>query len=132
MQRLITIAAIVWAAPWTLLGLMIGGVGLVSGGHVKRTGRVVEFWGGWVTFYLKVFPLLSGARAVTFGHVVLARSRPDLDASRDHELVHVRQYERWGPLFVPAYVLVWIVLWAARKNPYYDHPFERQAFDEGR
>jgi len=130
MQRLLTTAAIVWAAPWTLFGLLIGGVGLAGGGHVQRTGRVVEFWGGWVSAYLKIFPLVSGARAVTFGHVVLARSRPDLDLSRSHELVHVRQYERWGPLFVPAYALIWILLWLRGRNPYQDHPFERQAFEE--
>ncbi len=123
-----TILAILWASPWTLFGLANGALGLVSGGRVRRTGRVLEFWGGWVTLYLRVFPLISGASAVTFGHTVLARDLDALEACRRHELVHVRQYERWGPLFVPAYLLCWLVLWARRKNPYLDNPFEREAF----
>ena len=130
MKTLVTILAIVWAAPWTLFGLLMGGLGLVTGGRVQRTGRVIEFWGGWVTLFLKVFPLISGASAVTFGHTVLARSKLHLEDSRRHELVHVRQYERWGPLFVPAYLLCWFFLWVFRRNPYFDNPFERQAFDE--
>lgn len=124
------IGAMVWALPWTLFGLSVGCLGLVTGGRVQRMGRVIEFWGGGVTVFLNVFPLVAGASAVTFGHTVLGRSRSHLAASRDHELVHVRQYERWGLLLVPAYLLCWIFLWLARKNPYYDNPFERQAFDE--
>ena len=27
-----------------------------------------------------------------------------LDISHDHEMVHVRQFERWGPLLGPAYL----------------------------
>ena len=130
MQRLVTLLAIVWASPWTLFGLLIGCLGLASGGRVQRVGHVLEFWGGAVTGFLRIFPLISGAAAVTFGHTVLGRSRADLEASRRHELVHVRQYARWGPFFVPAYVLCWAFLWLAGKNPYYDNPFERQAFRE--
>jgi len=124
------VLAILWAAPWTLLGLLIGAVALLSGGRVQRTGRVLEFWGGFVSTYLRVFPLISGAMAVTFGHTVLARNQRALEECRKHELVHVRQYERWGPLFVPAYLLCWLVLWLRGKNPYLDNPFERQAYDE--
>jgi hypothetical protein len=103
---------------------------LLTGGRVQRTGRVIEFWGGFSAFFLRVFPLIAGASAVTFGHAVLARTKPHLDDCRAHELVHVRQYERWGPLFVPAYLLCWLVLWLVGKNPYFDNPFERQAYAE--
>ncbi len=130
MKKPIFILAVLWTAPWTLFGLTIGGLGLITGGRVQRVGRVIEFWGGGVTAFLNIFPLIKGASAVTFGHAVLGRSRSHLDASRRHELVHVRQYERWGPLFVPAYVLVWVLLWVGGKNPYLDNPFERQAYEE--
>jgi hypothetical protein len=130
MSRLASVAAILWASPWTLFGLVIGGLGLATGGHVQRRGRVIEFWGGFASLFLRVFPLVSGAAAVTFGHTVLGRSQAHLDESREHELVHVRQYERWGPFFVPTYLFWWVVLWLARKHPYHDNPFERQAFDE--
>ena len=68
--------------------------------------------------------IIGGAAAITFGHTVLARSLADLDHSRQHELVHVRQYERWGPFFVPLYLLE--TLWAIvrRRHPYRDNRFE--------
>jgi hypothetical protein len=129
-RTLVAILAILWAGPWTLLGLGIGSLGLLAGGHVRRTGRTLEFWGGGVTWFLNLFPLIKGASAVTFGHTILGRSQSHLDAARPHELVHVRQYERWGLFFVPAYVLCWIALWLIRKDPYRGNPFERQAFHE--
>ncbi|HWL64890.1 MAG TPA: hypothetical protein VNP73_02855 [Actinomycetota bacterium] len=43
-------------------------------------------------------------RAVTFGHVVLCVDELD-EGVLAHELVHVRQYEKWGPLFIPAYLV---------------------------
>ena len=130
MRRLITTLAVLWASPWTLFGLSIGALALLTGGRVHRVGRVIEFWGGFATVFLKVFPLVAGASAVTFGHTVLGRTLEALNDCRAHELVHVRQYERWGPLFVPAYLLCWLVLWLSGKNAYFDNPFERQAFDE--
>ena len=54
-----------------------------------------------------------------------------LDISRDHEMVHVRQFERWGPLMGPAYLGCSFVLWLMHRRPYRDNPFERQAY-EGR
>src|SRR5881392_3399469 len=102
---LLTLLAIAWASPASLLGLALGACGLVSGGRVQRRGRVLEFHGGLVNWFLRRLPLLGGAAAITFGHVVLGRTADDLDWTRDHERVHVRQYERWGPFFIPAYVL---------------------------
>lgn len=130
MHRLIVALAILWASPWTLFGLLVGGLGLATGGRVRQTGRVLEFSGGFARVFLKVFPLVRGASAVTFGHTVLGRSQSLLDDCRRHEMVHVRQYERWGPLFVPAYLFCWLVLWLSGRNAYFDNPFERQAFNE--
>jgi hypothetical protein len=41
--------------------------------------------------------------------------------------VHVRQYEHWGPLFVPAYLAA--SLWALLRgrDPYYHNWFEMEA-----
>lgn len=46
------------------------------------------------------------------------------DETFEHELVHVRQYELWGPLFVPIYLIV--SLWARTRggNAYRDNRFE--------
>jgi hypothetical protein len=128
-RTLTVVAAILWASPWTLFGLANGLLAMATGGRARRVGRVLEFSGGWAGFFLKTFPLVAGASAVTFGHAVLGRSPEALDAAREHELVHVRQYERWGPLFVPAYLFCWAVLWLRGRHPYFDNPFEREAFD---
>jgi hypothetical protein len=62
------------------------------------------------------------------GHVVLGRTGHCLDSCRTHELVHVRQYERWGPLFIPAYVACSVFIWFRGGDAYRDNPFEREAF----
>ena len=69
----------------------------------------------------------GGAAAATLGHVVAGRDQRCLDACRAHEAVHVRQCERWGPLFVPAYLSA--CLWAllSGRDPYRDNVFEREA-----
>ncbi len=122
--------AILWASPWSLLGLSIGLAGLASGGGMQRRGRTLEFWGGLVSWFLRHAPLLGGAMAMTLGHAILGQSRDALAISREHEMVHVRQYERWGPLFIPAYLLCSLALRITGKDAYRDNPFERAAFEE--
>jgi hypothetical protein len=120
-----------WASPWTLFGLSIGVVGLATGGSARRTDGTLGFSGGAVTTFLRLAPFVRGASAMALGHVVLGRSEGDLDDAYEHELVHVRQYERWGPLFVPAYFVAsgWQVLHG--RHPYWDNPFEREAYELG-
>jgi hypothetical protein len=121
---------VLWASPWSLWGLAIGIGGLLTGGSVQRRGRLLEFWGGFLPFFLKYFPFVAGSPVATFGHVVLGRCPRHLAACRPHQLIHVKQYECWGPLFVPTYIACWAVLWCLGKRPYYDNPFEREAFDK--
>jgi hypothetical protein len=66
--------------------------------------------------------------ALTLGHVVLAVDAQSLAALRTHEREHVRQYERWGALFGPAYLLssLWQGLRGA--DPHRANHFERQAY----
>jgi hypothetical protein len=124
-----TIWRIAWASPWTLFGLVVGVAMLIcGGGHMRRSGRVIELSGRGPAWFLLYFPFVAGASAVTLGHVVLARSTSDMDACREHEMVHVRQYERWGLLFVPAYLLCWLVLTLRGRSGYWDNPFEREAY----
>jgi hypothetical protein len=118
--------SLLWASPWTLLGLLIGLVGLATGGRARWRGPVVEFYGGVVAWLLHRFP--GTPVAMTLGHTILGRTAAALDVAREHELVHVRQYERWGPLMVPAYLLCSLLLWLARKDAYRDNPFEREAY----
>lgn len=130
MKPILAILAVVWALPWTLFGLAIGLGSLLRGGTVRRRGRVLEFSGAGPAWFLRTFPLVGNAAAVTFGHTIVARSEAVLVQCRPHELVHVRQYERWGFFFVPAYLVCWAFLWLRGKSGYFDNPFERQAYDE--
>jgi hypothetical protein len=123
-----TIAAVCWAAPWTLFGLSLGVLAIVTGGRGKRVGRVFEFHGGALPRLLARTPFIAGAAAITFGHTVLGRTQKDLDFCRCHELVHVRQYERWGPFFIPAYLGYSLAAAVRGKHPYWDNPFEVEAY----
>ena len=119
----------VWAAPTTLLGLLFLPLVLASGGGARWVQGVLEIHGGFAAWFLRHCTLLrGGASAMTLGHVVLGRDSFLLEATRSHERIHVRQAERWGPLFVPAYLLVALALWVRGRQPYNDHPFEREAF----
>ena len=120
--------AMLWASPYTLLGLLLGMVGLCTGGRARTGGRVVEFYGGGVTWLLRQFFFGKGAMALTLGHTVLGQTGASLDITRDHEMVHVRQFERWGPLMGPAYLGCSLALLLIRRRPYRDNPFEREAF----
>jgi len=122
--------AFVWASPYTILGLSLGGFGLCTGSRVQRRGRVVEFYGGALEWLIEQFP--GGPFvAFTLGHTVIGRTVAALDLSRDHELVHVRQFELWGPFMGPAYLLCSLYLWLIGGRPYRDNPFERQAYALG-
>lgn len=47
--------AVLWASPYTLLGLVLGMVGLCTRGHARIRGCVIEFYGGGVTWLLQQF-----------------------------------------------------------------------------
>lgn len=118
--------AVIWALPWTVLGVLVGSLALATGGRARRRGPVIEFHGGLIPWLFERFP--GTPAAMTLGHTVLGRTDAALDVARGHELVHVRQYELWGPLLVPAYLLCSLMLWIMGRDAYRDNPFERQAY----
>ena len=116
---------LLWAAPNSIVGLLLSpffrrrrfvqGILLCEGAEWPRKLR-------W------------RYRAITFGHVVLAVEELD-DHTLRHEIAHVRQYERWGPLYGPAYVGSSLRAMARRGHYYRDNDFEiaaRRIADEGR
>src|SRR5258708_7809974 len=118
----------VWAFPTTLVGLLFVPFCWPNGG-VRIVDGVVEVHGRVASFFLKhLTPLRGGASAMTLGHVVLARDAELLELTRTHERVHVRQCERWGPLFIPAYLTASALVWMSGRRAYEDNPFEREAF----
>lgn len=122
------VAGYLWASPATGLGLLGASLALWRG-HVGLRQGVVEAHGPalrWALTHLSVMP--GGIAAITLGHVVLGRDAQAIDMTRAHERVHVRQYERWGIVMLPAYVLASFWAWARGAHFYFDNPFERQAF----
>ncbi len=123
-------AAYVWSAPSTLLGLGIALVALAGRGKLRLRDGVLEVQGAVPRWLLRAAPLAGGAAAMTLGHVVLGQDDACLRRTRAHERVHVRQCERWGPFFLPAYGLA--SFWALLRggHVYRDNWFERQAVKE--
>ena len=117
-----------WAAPYSLLGLVLGLVAAVFGATARLRGGAIEFGGGLLGEWLGRMPPALSFSAVTFGHVILGTDHLSLARLREHEHVHVRQYERWGPLYVPAYLLSSLVELVRGRNPYRDNYFEREAY----
>lgn len=109
--RALSWAGKLWTSPNTLLGLALGLLGLPFGARFRRGENAVAVLG---------HPLLSllGVHAITFGNAVLYRrgAHPDQTVRRydgagwqrlgDHERAHTQQYELWGPLFLPVYVVL--------------------------
>jgi hypothetical protein len=116
-----------WAGPTTLVGLVVA-FALLGRGRAVLVDGVIEAHSPLLGLALtRLTPLAGGAAAITLGHVVIGRSAHALDTTRAHERVHVRQYERWGPLFVPAYLAAALLALARGGHPYFDNPFEREA-----
>ena len=126
--ELLQLLIILWTLPNTLLGVTAGVVGICFGGKCQRVRGCLEFYDGLVGWLLRRGPLSNGIMAMTLGHSILGQTRAALDIARDHEHVHVRQYERWGPFFLPAYLGCSCALWLMRKDAYRDNPFEIEAY----
>ena len=64
---------------------------------------------------------------MTLGHVVVGRDEERLRLTRAHERAHVRQYEAWGPFFIPAYLAAALWGFLTRTGAYHGNYFERDA-----
>lgn len=124
-RKLTRPVAYAWAFPTTMVGLLAGGLTLATGGRVQRRFGTLEFHGGVATRFLAHRAVR--ASAMTLGHVVLGRDTHCLDACRDHEQAHVRQVERWGPFFLPAYLTASLIARARGRHYYLDNWFETDA-----
>ncbi|MCH7666648.1 MAG: hypothetical protein IH936_12050 [Acidobacteria bacterium] len=115
-----------WALPCTLVGLAFALCASRMGARVTRRRGVLEVQGPGVGRLVDALaPPGCRIRALTLGHVVLARDAGALEGTRGHEATHVRQYERWGPAFLPAYVIAGVVAGLRGGDSYRDSIFER-------
>lgn len=120
-------ARFLWALPGSLIGLALAAVCLAAGGRAAWRAGALE-----VSFRPRVAdcgPLARRLpfRGIVFGHVILGVTSEELAIIGAHERVHVRQYERWGPFFLPAYGLssLWQLL--RGRSPYWHNHFEVEA-----
>jgi hypothetical protein len=118
---------LIWAAPCSLLGLIAACPVLLCGGTAHRARQALEVTPGDNEALGQALARLLPFRAIALGHVIIAVGRPELERLRAHELVHVRQYERWGLVFFPAYAAsaIWQVL--NGRNAYWNNHFEIEA-----
>ena len=121
---LVKLFFILWALPNSLIGLTVGIIGLLTGGKVQVREGCLEFYGGVVEKWLEHLNVLG----MTLGHTILGQTSKGLQIVRKHEQVHVRQYERWGPFFLPFYLGWSAWLWWGGKDYYRLNPFEVEAY----
>jgi hypothetical protein len=126
-QHLLRLA---WAAPASMLGMGLAGLALCAGARAHHHRGVLEVSGGRLDGLLDGRHPLLHFDAITLGHVVLGRNPGLMAVLRAHERVHVRQYERWGVFFFPAYLGSSLWQWLRGRDPYRDNRFEREAFRE--
>jgi hypothetical protein len=129
MKTVRRIAVVLWASPYSAIGLAIGAIGLATGGGVRVRDGVVEFHGGFTRWVVRRLPTGELTLAMTLGHTVIGQTEAALDIAHAHELIHVRQFEAWGPLMGPAYLGASALVWLSGGHAYFDNPFEKEAFD---
>ena len=107
-----TVLGFMWTLPNTTIGLLLG----------TFTFQLPRFGGGALIFdraprgLTWVMPRFQRT-AMTLGYVILS-AEPVAGSLLIHEREHIRQSRRWGPLFIPAYLLLAIAY------GYNRHPFE--------
>ena len=108
---------LLWAGPYSLLGLLFAPF---FRRRSRRRGVLVCEGAAW--------PRRLGwrYRAITFGHVVLSVDELD-ERTFEHEMAHVRQYEKWGLAYGPAYGFSSLKALVRGRHFYRDNGFERAA-----
>lgn len=119
-----------WAFPVTALGLLAALLTAWTGGTLERRQGTLEVHGGFARWFLTRRGI--GASAMTLGHVILGIHPVALATNRAHELAHVRQCERWGIFFLPAYGLASLWAWLRGGHYYRDNGFEVSAERDAR
>lgn len=116
-----------WAFPNTALGVLLVPCAWFGAGGLRVVDGVIEIHGPAIAWILRWVPIDGGAAAITLGHIVAACDERVLAETRAHERVHVRQCERWGPAFIPAYLCGSLMAFLSGTGAYEGNYFERQA-----
>jgi len=126
-QGTVRVIRYLWAAPCSLMGLLLAFVAFLCGASVRKFSGTLEVAGGRFGFWISRLPFSWRFYAITLGHVIIGESHAMLLAHREHERVHVRQYERWGILFIPLYCISSLLQYCHGRDSYHENRFEREA-----
>lgn len=112
--RLLVMLGALWTLPNTMLGLLLGVIGLPLGAHAHWRHRelavVFHRWpwgpGGAITFGNVILHTGDDLESpcVTYAHRAGHAEEPPIVLA-DHERAHVYQYLALGPLFLPLYLV---------------------------
>ena len=114
LMRLLIVLGGLWTLPNTVVGLVLGAIGLLFGAHVHWRRRdlalVFHRWpwgpGGAITFGNVILHTGDNldSPCVTYAHRAGHGDEPAIMLA-DHERAHVYQYLVLGPLFLPLYLV---------------------------
>lgn len=121
-----SLIGVLWALPLSLFGLMLALPIRILRGRIDRvTGSVPALLvrGPLADWLLQRHPF-GPMTAMAVGHIVIARQHGLTAHTLRHELVHVLQAARWGPIFPFAYLAAsaWALLHGRRA--YWHNRFE--------
>jgi hypothetical protein len=116
-----------WVGPWTVVGLSILLIPRLGRRNIRFHRGTIGIFGPGVAKLMNLAPVEGGAIAMAFGHTILAKDERAWLSTFRHELIHVRQYQWFGPFFVPAYFFESFWQWCRGRHPYLDNRFEVQA-----
>ncbi|HEY4541344.1 MAG TPA: signal peptide prediction [Noviherbaspirillum sp.] len=115
-----------WVAPLTLFGMTLALPVWAARGQIRilRAQACALLVQGWLADWILRRHPAGPMQAITLGHVVIAR--PGMLSPRlvVHELEHVRQGERWGPMFPLLYLGSSAWQWLRGRHAYRDNRFE--------
>jgi hypothetical protein len=118
----------IWTFPNSFLGLLF--IFLAVKGSVHIVDGSVEIESPLIAnVFQKITNSEGSLLALTLGQFVIGCNKTVLRSARKHERVHVRQYERWGILFIPAFFIASFYAKLGGRHPYKDNIFEREAVD---
>ena len=100
----------VWTSPNTLIGLVLG-LGTFQRPRLAHGAIIFDRAPRGLTALM----LRANRVAMTVGFVILS-AQPVTGPLLAHEQHHIRQYEVWGPLFIPVY-LVLAIGYGYRRHP---------------
>lgn len=115
---------LLWAAPCSAVGLILAAFPLALGGKARWSAGALEVTYRQAESSCGKLARNLPFRGIVFGHIILAVTDEELQRIGLHERVHVEQYERWGPLFFPAYAASSVFQLIRGRNPYWDNHFE--------